>query len=156
MIQFHAGNEGRTLAVYRLDLQGDGYVQPLHVGCLPLPSLMTFADARCLEGWSEAVTPGAALRFTLIDVTTVPETAAAIRMLHEAACIPAPALKGAAQVTQTRQRHTGSIRCVETGETFASSRELSKMLGCSASAVSKHLRGGITLLHGRTYRRLDT
>lgn len=153
MIEFHSGNEGGTFIVYRLDMVGDGFTQPIHVGCVPLTGIGTFADAKARTGWHTTVSPRDRLALTILAQSEDLATAEALRAFHEAATSPRPALADSPIRSTERRTHTGPVQCVETGQTWRTSAALARELGVNPSAVSLHLSGDIKQLQGRRYIR---
>lgn len=57
--------------------------------------------------------------------------------------------------TLVRRGHPGNIiKCVETGEIFASQNRAADALGVSRSALSKHLKGVTSSINGLTFESL--
>jgi hypothetical protein len=57
----------------------------------------------------------------------------------------------------TRRGHAGNlVKCVETGETFASQNRAAELLGLSASQLSQHIRGNRDDVKGFHFEKVDS
>lgn len=117
--------------------------QPVFVGCLKLTSLFTLSDARA----ALILNPDTETIVMLLDTFDSRADAMVCQAKHLQRL----------GLTITPRSRAKAVRCVTTGETFASAQDAVNAHGLSYSALSNHLnrRAGYITVKGKTYERID-